>query len=109
MKSFLNRSLLTLAALAIVAMLVPVSASALPWCDACDDTGDCLACCRCDGGTLRACLQACGYPAAPSDEVALFPVSTCDVQLTPAETPTAKAEAPAENTESAPVEQQVAD
>ncbi|HYO14197.1 MAG TPA: hypothetical protein VE685_13460 [Thermoanaerobaculia bacterium] len=28
-------------------------------CQTCNDTGDCFACCRCDGGTLRQCSEAC--------------------------------------------------
>lgn len=28
-------------------------------CQRCNDTGDCFACCRCDGGTLRECSEVC--------------------------------------------------
>ncbi|HEV8578016.1 MAG TPA: hypothetical protein VGX68_02945 [Thermoanaerobaculia bacterium] len=31
-----------------------------PVCCTCDRTGDCFACCRCDGGTLGQCAEACG-------------------------------------------------
>jgi hypothetical protein len=30
------------------------------WCCQCDLTGSCLSCCRCEGGTLRGCAEACG-------------------------------------------------
>lgn len=30
------------------------------WCQKCDDTGDCFACCRCDGGGAGHCAFICG-------------------------------------------------
>lgn len=32
-----------------------------PNCCNCLQTGDCFACCRCDGGTIGQCAQACGW------------------------------------------------
>ena len=33
-------------------------------CETCNETGDCFVCCRCDGGTIRGCSEACsgGFP-----------------------------------------------
>ena len=31
-----------------------------PKCCQCEATGDCFACCRCDGGTVGQCIDACG-------------------------------------------------
>ena len=31
-----------------------------PKCCQCEATGDCFACCRCDGGTIGQCINACG-------------------------------------------------
>jgi hypothetical protein len=31
-----------------------------PKCCQCEATGDCMACCRCGGGTIGQCIQECG-------------------------------------------------
>jgi len=31
-----------------------------PKCCQCEETGDCMSCCRCDGGTISQCFQECG-------------------------------------------------
>lgn len=36
----------------------PREAAANP-CNRCDLTGNCMACCRCDGGTIIACSEIC--------------------------------------------------
>lgn len=30
------------------------------FCTDCEATGDCFSCCRCGGGTINACIRACG-------------------------------------------------
>ena len=37
-----------------------VAAHAQDWCGTCAQTGDCWACCRCNGGLPITCLHACG-------------------------------------------------
>jgi hypothetical protein len=53
---------LLLAALLTTAafMTAPPEAAAAGPCDRCDRTGDCYACCRCDGGGVIDCSNACG-------------------------------------------------
>ncbi len=34
-------------------------ASALNWCLACYETGECIDCCICDGGTITSCATHC--------------------------------------------------
>jgi hypothetical protein len=62
MKTF-SSILLAVALLAGFAALAPSPAQAVPWCQVCDDTGDCFACCRCAGGSVAACFNACGGAA----------------------------------------------
>lgn len=57
LKLFLLAAILT--ALAIVTS--PKTASANLQCDECARSGDCIACCRCNGGTMAYCARyACG-------------------------------------------------
>jgi hypothetical protein len=37
----------------------PQTCGGFDWCPACNETGDCFACCRCAGGSPAACLNAC--------------------------------------------------
>jgi hypothetical protein len=57
LKLFLLAAVLTTLAIASS----PKTASASMPCNECAATGDCIACCRCDGGTLAYCARyACG-------------------------------------------------
>ena len=48
------------AALTVAAILsTPHTASAANWCDLCFETGDCVQCCRCDGGGAGYCYVYC--------------------------------------------------
>lgn len=103
MKTLLSRILLAMAMTGALFLMVPGQAAAAPWCDICYDTNDCLACCRCDGGTFAQCLRECGYyPAAPSDETTLVSFSTCEPLMSVA-TP-AEDTVEAEPTDAQPVE-----
>ena len=102
MKTHLSRTLLAVFAFAAVVLMIPGQALAAPWCDICDNTNDCFACCRCDGGTAGSCFAECGYPAAPSDETTLVSFSTCEPLMSVA-TP-AEDTVETENTDAQPVE-----
>ena len=69
MKTLLSRTVLAAVIFATLAMVIPGQAVAAPWCDMCYQTNDCLACCRCDGGTMAECLFECGYPADGGEAV----------------------------------------
>lgn len=57
-----NLKKLLFAAVLIVAALAsaPSTVQAVDWCPTCFSSGDCFACCRCDGGTVSQCLRGCG-------------------------------------------------
>ncbi|MCG8460412.1 MAG: hypothetical protein MI919_29370 [Holophagales bacterium] len=80
MKTVLRRALVTLVALAALALIVPGQAMAAPWCNICDDTGDCFACCKCDGFSTRQCVEDCpfGFAAAQATFLAN---PACDAPL----------------------------
>jgi hypothetical protein len=57
----LNLFLIAAALTALAVASNPKPASANMWCDQCASNGDCISCCRCDGGTLAYCARyACG-------------------------------------------------
>ena len=58
-----NLMKLLFAAVLVVAAIAstPNTASAHHhWCDECDATGDCFACCKCGGGTTYYCIELAG-------------------------------------------------
>ena len=81
MKTLLSRTVLAAVIFATLALVIPGQAVAAPWCDMCNQTNDCLACCRCDGGTMAQCLFECGYPADGGEEVSFLSDATCDAPL----------------------------
>jgi hypothetical protein len=53
--------LFAVVALAVAGLVAAPPVTSMPnWCQECAATGDCFACCRCNGGTVNACIHACG-------------------------------------------------
>lgn len=46
---------LAIALMAGMAALASAPASAAPWCNICDQNGDCFSCCKCDGNSTYEC------------------------------------------------------
>ena len=113
MKTLLSRTVLAAVMFAALAMVLPGQAVAAPWCDICENTNDCLACCRCDGGSMPQCLFECGFPADSGDEVSFLSDATCDAPLmtlaTPVEIDAPVAETNEETEETAAPEAVVSD
>ena len=78
MKTAVRRVFLALLACAALVVIVPGQAMAGPWCNQCDATGDCFACCKCDGGTARQCIDECSSAVAGIGKVAFLTDPTCD-------------------------------
>ena len=78
MKTSLSRVLRTLLVLTALAVIVPGVAMASPWCNQCNSTGDCFACCKCDGGTARQCADECGSSASLLTGPSFLTDSTCE-------------------------------
>lgn len=58
----LSKILFAAVLLATALLSAPTKASATitnPWCNQCAATGDCVACCRCDGLTIAYCARIC--------------------------------------------------
>lgn len=55
----LKKLLFALALIAAAILSTPRTTLAVNWCNLCDQTGDCFACCRCDGGSTGFCAQIC--------------------------------------------------
>ncbi len=54
------RILFVVAVVALALFTMLPEASAVDWCQECQQDPDCWSCCRCNGGTVNACLRACG-------------------------------------------------
>lgn len=102
MKTLLSRGLLTVLTLTMVAALLPAPATASFWCNSCENTGDCFACCKCDGGTARQCADECGSAATAIGDVSFLNASTCDAPLMTIASPASEVEAAAPADESTP-------